>query len=816
MLTTHKVCRLTLMASCLALMAPFAVAQGVSQITVHVDHPGPKISPMFYGLMTEEINHAYDGGLYAELIQNRGLRDSDRGPIHWSVVKSGSGTGFVVLDNDPTDRGLNLKLSATVANSNDRVGLANDGYWGIPSWPNTTYQLSFYAKASAGLSGPLTATIETNDEGKVLAQTTISGLTTGWKKYTATLKTGSVPTSNTNRFVISLPGAGTVWFRSISLFPPTYKHRKNGNRIDLMEKMAEMNPSFLRMPGGNYLEGNTIPERFDWKATIGDVSKRFGHQGPWGYRSSDGLGLLEFLEWCEDLHMQPVLAVFAGYALQGAHIDPGPGLQPYVQDALDEIEYLTGGPNTVWGARRIKDGHPKPFPFTYVEIGNEDGFDRSGSYDGRYAQFHDAIKAKYPKLQIIATAPVKTRKPDVIDDHYYRSAAEMERDSGHYDRYDRKGPKIFVGEWASIEGNQTPTHQAALGDAAWLIGLERNSDLVVMEAYAPLLINMNPKAAQWPTNLIGYDATKSFGSPSFYVQSMFGKNTGDTVLPTTVKVATATKVKPFVPHGKVGLGTWRTDSEYKDIEVTHNGETLYKKDFAEGTSGWGIRRGSWKVEGDSLRQTTMEDDTHASAGDAKWTDYTYHLKAKKLGGEEGFLVLFHVQNSQNYMQWNIGGWGNSRSAIQQHANGDVHEVGRATGTTVETGRWYDIKIVTSGTHVKFYLDDKLITQITETDKPIVSPLYAGASRVSRTGEIIVKVVNVSGEPIFAQLNLDGLVGSVTSGEGWVLVGKPEDQNSIAEPKKVAPHKIRVGDVPQHMTRTYLPYSVTVLRLKTQG
>ncbi len=374
-----------------------------------------------------------------------------------------------------------------------------------------------------------------------------------------------------------------------------------------MQKMAEMKPSFLRLPGGNYLEGNTIAERFDWKKTLGETASSPGHRGPWGYRSTDGMGLLEYLEWCEDLHMQPVLAVFAGYSLRGEHIAPGPALAPFVQDALDEIEYVTGNTSTKWGARRAQDGHPRAFPLTYVEVGNEDNFDRSNNYEGRFAQFYDAIKARWPKLQIIATIPVRGRKPDVVDDHYYRSAAEMARDSGHYDKTSRKGPKIFVGEWASIEGRPTPTYQAALGDAAWLTGLERNSDLVVMEAYAPLMVNVNPGAAQWPTNLIGYDALNSFGSPSFYVQSIFANNTGDVVLPHKVDVE-AMPQKVDVPHGAIGLGTYRTNSEYRDVEVTSGGQSVYKKDFSQNTIGWNLEVGTWTTDDGSLHQSSNRPD----------------------------------------------------------------------------------------------------------------------------------------------------------------------------------------------------------------
>jgi alpha-N-arabinofuranosidase len=257
----------------------------------------------------------------------------------------------------------------------------------------------------------------------------------------------------------------------------------------------------------------------------------------WGYWSTDGLGLLEFLGWCEDLKMQPVLAVYAGYSMHQRHVAPGADLQPCVQDALDEIEYVTGDVNTKWGAQRAKDGHPAPFALNYVEVGNEDWFDKSGSYDGRFAQIFDAIKARYPQLQIIATTKVKSRVPDLLDEHYYRSQEEMQLHALDYDQYPRTNhTKIFCGEWATRVGSPTPNMAGALGDAAWMTGLERNSDLVIMSCYAPLFVNVSDLgkngSMQWKTDLIGYDALNSYGSPAYYAQKMFSTHHGDTVLAT--------------------------------------------------------------------------------------------------------------------------------------------------------------------------------------------------------------------------------------------------------------------------------------------
>lgn len=518
-----------------------------SVISLKVANPTRVLSPTLYGLMIEDINHSIDGGLYAELIQNRNLKepvpqnDPTRIP-HWSPTPSNGGTSIALDTNHPVKEtalthSLRVELPGDTSAATP-AGVANEGYWGIPVRPNTRYRASLYARA-VGYSGPLTLAIQSIDGKTTYAQTRIGGISADWKPFTATLTTGKAPVTADTRFVVLAQGKGTLWLTQVSLFPPTWNNRPNGTRKDLMQILADMKPSFLRLPGGNFLEGDYINERFNWYETVGDISKRPGHRNPWGYPSTDGFGLLEYLEWCEDLKMEPVLGIYAGYSLRGDHVEPGPALQPFVQEALDEIEYIIGATDTKWGAQRAADGHPKPFPLTYVEIGNEDWLDRSGSYERRFAPFFDAIRAKYPKLKLIATMQVKSRVPDMIDDHYYRTANMMAGDAHHYDDYPRNAPKIFVGEWASqdidtpwVRANEkgpTPTLNSALGDAAWMTGMERNSDVILISAYAPLFVNVNKNARQWAINLIGFDALNSYGSPSYYAQKMFSLYHGDRV-----------------------------------------------------------------------------------------------------------------------------------------------------------------------------------------------------------------------------------------------------------------------------------------------
>ena len=534
-----------------------------------------QVSPMLYGLMTEEINFAYEGGIYGELIRNRSFKADavvprvtpdtyeagkylpvtfkpNTQPRFWTVV----GGASMVLDADnPLNKFLNvsLKLDASSASAAAPAGVANGGYWGIPVKPQTTYKVSFFAKAAAGFSGPVTVSLASADGQTTFASADVSDLTTEWKKFETTLTTENVPATKDNVFKLTTQTPGTLWLQQVSLFPPTYKNRENGNRVDLMEWLAAMKPAFLRFPGGNYLEGNAFNERFNWKETIGPVEQRPGHPSPWGYWSTDGLGLLEFAEWCEDLDMEPLLGVFAGYCLgRGGVIAAGPQLEPYVQEALEEIEYLIGDANaTKWGAQRAKDGHPKPFKLTYVQVGNEDWFDRSGpdrngTYDGRFAQFYDAIKQKYPHLKVISSTGyeqpqslwVKSRTPDLVDEHYYRGLEEMMAQSFKYDTYSRTNhSKIFSGEWATRVGSPTPNMAGALGDGAWMTCMERNSDIVLLSCYAPLLVNVsqltgNGRSMQWSSDLIGYDALTSYGSPSYYAQMMFSTMVGDEILAT--------------------------------------------------------------------------------------------------------------------------------------------------------------------------------------------------------------------------------------------------------------------------------------------
>lgn len=471
----------------------------------------------------------------------------------WTPVADGGADLTAVLDTAvPLNAALtrSLRLDLTSVAKGQRAGMANGGYFGVPIVPGQVYDVSFFARASGGFGGPLTVSLESPDGTDTYATTRVGGLIANWKRFTTRLTVPRTAGASTaGRLVVAadnragqtaVPRGTSVWLQVVSLFPPTFRNRPNGLRPDLVEKIAGIGPRILRFPGGNYVEGATAGTRWDWKQTIGPTWERPGHENSaWGYWSDDGLGLLEYLQLAEDLGATPVIGVWAGLALDGTVV-PESELGPYVQDALDLVEYVTGPVTSTWGARRAAGGHPDPFGLPYLEIGNED-FLNGGtqSYeDYRYPMFYDALKAAYPDVKLVATTSVTSRPMDVLDLHYYSDASFFENAATMFDSYDRSGPLIFVGEYsATADAGSLPTGLLgnSIGEAAFMTGLERNSDIVHMSSYAPLFANY--AHTQWNPDLIGFDQLTSFGSTSYWVQRMFASSVGDHVLPVTTSAS---------------------------------------------------------------------------------------------------------------------------------------------------------------------------------------------------------------------------------------------------------------------------------------
>jgi alpha-L-arabinofuranosidase len=791
----------------IALVAVMAIACAVASadratLRVRVNEPTVKVSPKLYGIFFEEINHAGDGGLYAELIRNRAFEDAAT-PEGWSLVTDGGSAGKMAPDdtqplNEMTPHSLRLDITSA---GTGRVGVANSGYWGIAVKKGVAYLLSLYARASAGFRGPLTVSLE-SASGQVYATGRIEGLTPEWKRFRAALTANA--TYPAARLVIAGDKEGTVWLDVVSMFPrDTWKRRPNGLRPDLAQKLDDLKPAFVRFPGGCFCEGNRLENAFRWKKSIGDIAERPGHWNLWGYRSADGLGYHEYLQMCEDLGAEPLFVINCGMAHE--NIVPLDQLDEWVQDALDAIEYANGPVTSKWGALRAKNGHPAPFHLKYIEVGNENG---GPAYEERYARFYDAIKAKYPEMQLVANVPVKSRPMDILDEHYYSSPEWFSANARRYDSYRREGPKIYVGEYAVTQNCGQGNLRAALGEAAFMTGMERNADKVVMCSYAPLFVNVHNRA--WNPDAICFDSARSYGTPSYYVQKLFSLNRPDVILP--VEMETATQSAP-APRGAIGLGTWATQAEYKDVTVTRSGQALYAADFSSGAPGWRIVRGDWQAQDGAFRQSSRETDLRAVAGDPKWTDYTLSLKARKIGGAEGFLIMFRVRDDNNWYWWNIGGWNNTRHAIEKSSGGGKTILGSEVPDSVEMGRWYDIRVELQGRRIRCYLDGRLIHDVEDRGP---EPVAAVAGLAEKTGEVILKVVNTSESAQDTEVTLEG-AGEVEPQATLLLLtaNSPDDENSLADPAKVIPvmQKASVGPSFRH---TFPPHSLTILRIKTKG
>lgn len=780
------------------MLARLVLAQAT--ITVDVNRTGHPIPRTLWGIFFEDINLSADGGIYPELVRNRSFEDSDR-PAYWKLSNAAGSQSAMDLDES---RPLNpFNRHSLRVNANGTFTLENDGYWGMNILQGAGYTFRVATRAADGFTGPLEVRI-VGSTGRVLARGEISGLSARWKYHTLDLTaTGSDPQA---KLQISGNGNGTLFLDMVSLMPQqTWKN--HGLRTDLCESLDALHPSFMRFPGGNWIEGDDLAHMYHWKSTIGPVDSRTPLWNTWGYNTTQGLGFEEYLQLCEDLGAEPVFAINCGMSLRDSV--PLGQMGQWIQDALDAIEYANGPTNSVWGSLRAQAGHPAPFHLKYMEIGNENG---GRDYWQRWALLANAIRRKYPDMQLIMTTSLSgypyppDPKPDIVDEHYYESPESFMRRADQYDTYSRKGPKIFVGEYAVTQGAGQGNLRAAIGEAALMTGIERNSDVVLMASYAPLFVNVHHRA--WNPDLISFDGSRWFGSPSYYVQQMFSDNRGDVTLPITV---VSGKVPKPPPSGGIGVGTWNTEAEFKDIKVTAPGGTvLFTSDFDHGvTNGWKfLGNGDWNMQDGALRQTVARDNSRALAGDRSWTDYTLELKARKLGGSEGFLVLFHVKNDQQRSWWNVGGWGDTQDAVEMDETMD------AKPSHIETGRWYDLKVQARGDRIQCWLDGRLVHDLTEPGR-ITHPLYASAARDNKNGDVILKVVNAAGVPVRTTIDLPGATSLTGSGEAMVLTASsPWEENSLEDPTNVSPRTEAVSYQGAELRRNFPGNSLTVLRLKT--
>jgi alpha-L-arabinofuranosidase len=790
-------------------------AAETARITVDMDQPGHAVPATLHGLFFEDINYGGDGGLYAELVQNRSFEDQE--PLYnWSEAAKGGAAGRLsVVSESPLNAANPHFLRIYVSNpGTEGYGTENTGFDGIALRKGDDYFFSIYAHRRAGDSAALNVALR-DANGNPLAGTIITNISEVWQKFETKLTS---PATVTNaRLVVLAANAGVVDVDMISLFPgKTFKGRRNGLRADLAQAMADVHPGFLRFPGGCIVQGRDMANAYRWKDTIGDVAERKQNWNFWRdarspeYDQTFGLGFFEYFQLCEDIGAEPVPVINCGMCFQGDPNTPVPldQLGPFVQDALDLIEFANGGTNTTWGAQRAAMGHPTSFDLKFLAIGNEQW---QQVYFDRYDIFYRAIKAKYPQINIICSAgpfpgdanwrfawnQLRTGShAEVVDEHYYSPPQWFYENMDRYDNYDRNGPKVFVGEYAA-RGNNL---RAALAEAAYMTSLWKNSDEVLMASYAPLFAKFGHD--QWHPDLIWFDNTRVLRTPNYFVQQQFARNRPDVYLPTTVEAST------ILPHpaGLIGVGTWKTQAEYKDLRVTApDGRVLFESDFSNGFGGWKTSGGDWKVMNGALRQTAGGENLRAVVGDPAWSDYTLTLKARKLGGSEGFLILFHTPEIENPVWWNLGGWGNTEHSLQGGDLAEDHVRG-----SIETGRWYDIRIELRNGKVRAYLDGKLIHEVNPKPIPVV---YAAAGRDNRAGELILQMVNPFSEPTPVNVKLNGAVGLGGKARTITLANpSPDAENTFDNPNAIAPQMGEFSGVAPEFSCTLPPHSLTTFRI----
>ncbi|MCU7552094.1 DUF1080 domain-containing protein [Chitinophagaceae bacterium LB-8] len=772
-----------------------------AKITVEVNRPGHRIPSTLFGAFFEDINHSSDGGLYPELIRNRSFEDSDT-LQNWKFINLNGASSASVINVDalyPPTGGLNVfnrkYLSIQVRGE---FKLENRGFWGMSIVKGNSYTFKLAARSGEGFSAPLKVSI-VSAAGTELASAEVKGFDAGWKYYTVNLTAeGSDPKA---RIEIGANGNGRLYMDMVSLIPDqTWKG--HGLRRDLAGALNAMQPKVFRFPGGCWVEGDHFRQMNNWKKTVGNIDTRTSSWNFWGYNASRGLGFHEYLQLAEDLGAEPLFCINAGIS----HKDfvPMDQMGQWVQDALDAMEYANGPENSVWGSIRAKNGHPKPFSMKYIEIGNENGGDQ---YAERWRLIAEAIRSKYPEITLIVNnwgGYPKDPLPDLIDEHYYDNPEWFIMNTNKYDNYDRKGPKIFVGEYAVTSKTGNGNLRGAIGEAAWMTGLERNSDVVTMSAYAPLFCNVNHKV--WPINLINFDSYRWYGLPGYYVQQLFAQNQGTVSLPVNVEGA---PLLTFYNKGGLGLGTANNSAEFKDLKVlASDGRVLFQSDFTKNIDDWQKAGGEWLVKDGVLRQSATGTNTSVFFGDKSWTDYTITFKGRKISGDNGILVYFRNQNKDDQMRWEIGGNKNTEFVLD---NGFSRQ---SVPGSIEAGRWYDIKVEVKGGAAKGYLDGKLIQEISNPGIK-TSSICVSATNDERSGDIILKVVNAAAGAVKTEINLSGAENLTGRGKSFILTSaSPLDENTMEQPTKVSPKTENVKFSGTKIILSFPGNSLTILRLQT--
>ncbi|WP_028609014.1 alpha-L-arabinofuranosidase C-terminal domain-containing protein [Paenibacillus harenae] len=789
-----------------------------STLTIYTKERGAELGDLF-GIFFEDLNHAADGGLYAELVQNRSFEFDpiDRAEYHaltaWEKIERGGGKAEMTVEDSHPLNPRNLHYVAIdIQSEGDGVGIMNQGFnSGIPVKRGENYLFSIYARRDASFEEPVFVTIEGTD-GAVHGEATIVVQSSEWTKYDAKLT--AVDTDTSSRLVIVTKGKGKLYLDMVSLFPEkTFRNRPNGMREDIAALLTDLKPKFMRFPGGCLVhDGSLNPDdrnsMYRWKNTLGDIAQRPARRNNWSYNQTLGLGYYEYFLFCEDIGAKPIPILPGGYDPHHKRIVPLDELQPWIDDALDLIEFANGDSSTEWGAIRTKLGHPEPFGLEYIGIGNEEVGE---PFFERYPYFHNAIKEKYPDIKVINSSgpfaaggeyergwnSARENNSDLVDEHYYQSPEWF---LAHYHRYDdfrAEDPKVFLGEYASW-GN---TYYNALVEAAFMTGLEKNAHAVGLACYAPMLCNVD--YINWKPDLIWFNNHEVYGTANYYVQKLFMHHQGDQLLQIEANgfgEKQENKMKPI--NGALALGTDRCSFRFRDMLLVNNdtGETRELNGSSAALSDTDEDR----LGGTATRKLDL--------GETDWENYTLSLKAQKISGPKGFNIYFGKSDDNNQLIWEVGGWQNQDSAICSSVNGRTSCLTQSL-FNVEPDMEYELALKISGRRIRAYIDNMLIND-TEDKLPVIEPLYYSASYERSTGDIIVKVVNVQKNSVSAQIALADLHKTSLTVEVYEMSGHAlDDENTFESPERVAPKQKEFSTEGSGFHYDFPKHSITVFRVK---
>lgn len=815
-------------------------------LTVDTLEKGVDIGDEMYGLFYEDINFAADGGLYAEMVKNRSFEyeqgKANNGALHGYTVYNeavlevmGSDATVSLLRNEAPLNENNPHYLRMTNTLDEPAGFINVGFLdGMSVIGGDSYRFTVYLKSDS-YKGSVSAYLKTR-LGETIAEGIIAAITDEWVKYELTLTAGE--DVNPAQLLVVLNDSGTLDVDMVSLFPHnTYKNRENGLRADLVEMLEGLNPGFIRFPGGCIVEGGSLTTAYNWKDTVGDVAERKQNINIWHgnnaypYYQSYGLGFYEYFLLCEDLDAAPVPILNCGMACQARtnEVVPLSDLDQYIQDALDLIEFANGSIDTKWGALRAEMGHPEPFNMEYLGIGNEQW---QSVYFARYDKFQEVLREKYPEIKLVTSSGPSSggdlyeyawrridsyqnefiTYADLVDEHYYNAPEWFLQNVYRYDAYDRDGTDVFLGEYAAKANNL----YAAVAEAAYMTGLERNADVVKMAAYAPLFGSL--VSSQWSPDLIWFNNSTVYGSANYYIQKMFANNMGDY----TLKSELTGDNSATAITGKIGLGTWLTSAEFDDVLVVDNetGEVLYENNFDERGGGWlKSTQGDWKIVESSGNQVFAQQNASfptdnsimGSAiycGDVNWSNYTFTCKAKKVSGAEGFLIPFAVKDFNNFYHWNIGGWRNSLSVVEQAQGGTKTNACETVSLNISPVKWYEIKIIVGTDTVECYLDGVLMHTINSKN---VLPVYETVSRDESTGDIIVKIVNSTESEAVIHVDLMNADVSGTAKVELLTAENKAAENSLSNPEYISTVTSNM-EISKKFDYQAPAYSVSILRI----